>query len=65
MALGSEVTLRFTSDVVDEVHVHTYDRTLDLVPGRTVELTFVADIPGIHEVELHDRNRKVVDLEVS
>ena len=63
--LGSEITLRFTSDVADEVHVHTYDRTLDLVPGQTMSVSFVADIPGIHEVELHDRGRKVLDLEVS
>ena len=64
VAVGSEVTLRVTSDVADEVHVHTYDLTVKLVPGQTSELTFLARIPGIHEVELEERGRKVLDLEV-
>ena len=63
--LGSEITLRFTSDVAEEIHVHTYDRVVELVAGQTASVTFVADIPGIHEVELHGSGRKVLDLEVS
>jgi hypothetical protein len=63
--VGQQVTLRVTSDVADELHVHTYDLTVDLVPGRSAELTFIANIPGIHEVELEERHRKVLDLEVS
>ena len=31
--LGDEVTIRVTSDVAEEVHVHTYDLTVDLEPG--------------------------------
>lgn len=62
---GDEVTLRITSDVADELHVHTYDRTADLVPGETAELTFDATIPGIHEVELEKRHQKVLELEVA
>lgn len=63
--LGSQVTLRATSDVADELHVHTYDRTIRLVPGQSSDLTFLARIPGIHEVELHGRHKKVLELEVS
>jgi hypothetical protein len=62
---GDEVTLRVTSDVADELHVHTYDVTADLEPGETVELTFPATIPGIHEVELEKRHQKVLEIEVA
>lgn len=62
---GSQVTLRVTSDVADEVHVHTYDLTVDLVPGQSADLTFLARIPGVHEIELEDREKKVLELEVS
>lgn len=64
VAAGSEVTLRVTSDVADELHVHTYDLTVALVPGRVAELTFIADVPGVHEVELEERRRRVLHLEV-
>ena len=62
---GDEVTLRITSDVADELHVHTYDVTADLEPGETAEVTFDAAIPGIHEVELEKRRQKVLELEVA
>lgn len=62
---GSKVTLRITSDVADELHVHTYDVTVDLVPGTPAELAFEATIPGIHEIELEQRHKKVLELEVS
>lgn len=62
---GSQVTLRVTSDVADELHVHTYDLKVDLVPGQSADLTFLARIPGVHEVELEERLKKVLELEVS
>ena len=61
---GSQVTLRVTSDVADELHVHTYDLKLDLVPGQSSDLTFLAKVPGVFEVELEDRHKKVLELEV-
>jgi len=65
VALNSEVTIRVTSDVADELHVHTYDLKVDLVPGRAADLTFLARIPGVFEVELEERGKKVLELEVS
>jgi hypothetical protein len=62
---GSEVRLRITSDVADELHVHTYDLTVDVEPGEPAELVFEATIPGIHEIELEKRRKKVLELEVS
>lgn len=62
---GSEVLLRVTSDEDDEVHVHSYDLSLDLVAGTPAELRFTADIPGVFEVELHDAGKEILELEVS
>ncbi len=63
--LDSTVTLRITSDVAEEIHVHGYERYEDLVPGESVDVTFVADIPGVFEVELHDAGIPLVELQVS
>ena len=61
---GAQVTIRVTSDAADELHVHTYDLKLDLVPGQSADLTFLARIPGVFEVELEERRTKVLELEV-
>jgi len=62
--LGTTVLLRVTSDVADEVHVHGVDEYVDLVPGRQVEREFVADTPGVFEVELHDAGTLLTRLQV-
>ena len=58
------VTLRITSDVPEELHVHGYDLTLDLEPGTVGELTFTADIPGVFEVELEHSGLPVAEIRV-
>lgn len=62
--LGEEVRLRVTSDSADEVHVHTYDVSGAVAPGQPVELTFTANIPGRHEVELEKKDQQLLTLEV-
>ncbi len=62
---GAQVTLRITSDIADEIHVHTYDQKVDLVAGQSADLTFLARIPGVFEVELEQRGKKVLELEVT
>ena len=61
---GEQVTLAITSDVADEVHVHGYDLTTELVPGESSELTFAATIPGVFEVELHDAGTVLLTLQI-
>jgi hypothetical protein len=61
---GEQVTLAITSDVADEVHVHGYDLTGELIPGQPAELTFAATIPGVFEVELHDAGTVLLTLQV-
>lgn len=62
---GDEVALRITSDVAEEVHVHGFDLVFDVPAGRTVEKTFVADLPGQWEVELHKAHRPMLVLKVA
>ena len=63
--LGSVVQLVVTSDVADEVHVHTYDKHMDLTVGQPGTLTVTADIPAIVEIELESRKLLLTRLEVS
>jgi hypothetical protein len=62
--LGEKVRLRVTSDVADEVHVHTYDLRAAVAPGQPAEIDVVASIPGRHEVELEKKRRQLLVLEV-
>jgi len=61
---GDTVVITVTSDVADEVHVHGYDKKVDVVPGTPATITFTADIPGIFDVELESRSLKLIDLVV-
>ncbi|RBY75561.1 hypothetical protein DQ239_15855 [Blastococcus sp. TF02-09] len=62
---GTQVTLVITGDAADEVHVHGYDLTADLVPGTPAELSFAATIPGVFEVELHEAGTALLTLQVN
>ena len=63
--LGRNVRLTVTADVSDEVHLHGYDIKADVGPGAPAVIEFVADIPGIFEVELEGTGQRIVELEVS
>jgi hypothetical protein len=63
--LGSTVDLVVASDVADEVHLHGYDRSSFVTAGATTTLRFVADIPGVFEVELEQRGVQLAKLQVS
>ena len=63
--LGSTITIQVTADVADEVHIHGYDKHLDLEPGKAGSLDLVANIPGEFEVELEDAHLLLFTLRVS
>ena len=63
--LGEGVRIRAVSDVAEELHVHTYDRRVDLQPAQAAEVVFTADIPGRHEVEFEKSHRQALTLEVA
>lgn len=62
-ALGESVDIWIRSDVDDEMHVHGYDLIYDLEAGEPFHLSFVADVPGIFEVEVHSGHASF-DIEV-
>ena len=62
--LGEEVTFKVTSDVEEELHVHGYDKTADLAPGKESKVTFTADIPGGFEAELEGSGTLLFEFEV-
>jgi heme/copper-type cytochrome/quinol oxidase subunit 2 len=63
--LDGKVRLEVTADRTDEVHLHGYDRKVDIEPGRPAVLEFTADVPGVFEVELEEAGLKLVELQVS
>jgi heme/copper-type cytochrome/quinol oxidase subunit 2 len=63
--LGTQVRLEVTADRADEVHLHGYDRKVDIEPGRMAVLEVTADTPGVFEVELEEAGLKLVELQVS
>ncbi len=62
--MGQRVRLQVDSDVADEVHVHGYDLKQDVAPGSPATVEFVADQPGLFEVELEEAKLQLVQLEV-
>jgi hypothetical protein len=60
----SQVRLLVTSDVDDEVHVHGYEIEEPLEAGRTTTVEFVADQPGVFEVETHETELALLQLAV-
>jgi hypothetical protein len=62
---GQSVLINAVSDVADSLHVHGYDKTLDLKPGKSASVTFKTDTKGIFEVETHESGKLVFKLQVS
>ncbi|GAA2593053.1 hypothetical protein SMC26_33960 [Actinomadura fulvescens] len=62
---GATVRITVTADAADEFHLHGYDRTVTLAPGRPGTLELVADKPGVFEAELHHSGARVFELQVS
>jgi hypothetical protein len=63
--LGSSVDLTISSSIDDVLHIHGYDLFFDLTAGEDTSIEFVADVPGIFEVELEGGHVPVFDLEVT
>jgi FtsP/CotA-like multicopper oxidase with cupredoxin domain len=61
---GDRVRIQVQSDQADEVHVHGFDLSEEVGPGKPATIEFTADLPGVWEVELENAKRKLFDLEV-
>lgn len=65
VGLNDTVDIWVRSDVDDEIHIHGYDLYFDLEAGVPTNLSFLADAPGVFEVEVHTGHTHVFDLEVA
>lgn len=61
---GDAVTIRITSDIAEELHLHGYDQTVDLQANVPGNLSFVADHSGRFEYELEHSGIELGVLEV-
>jgi hypothetical protein len=62
---GDDVRIVVRADVSDHVHLHGYDLMADVAPGAPARIDFVADVPGVFEVELEDAGRLLFQLEIA
>jgi hypothetical protein len=60
----SQIRLLVTCDVDDEVHVHGFDIEEPLEAGRTTTVEFVVNEDGVFEVETHESELELLQLEV-
>ena len=63
--LGTRVRITVTSDVADEIHVHLYDLTQQVSVGQAASVEFVADKPGVVQVELEKAKLPLTRLAIS
>lgn len=64
VAKGSVVQLVVTSDVADEVHLHTYDKKVDVPAGGEAGIRFTATITGVIVCELEDAHLTLLRFQV-
>lgn len=64
VAKGDEVGFEVTADAPEEVHVHGYDLSAPVGPGRRARLKFRADLEGAYEVELEHSATQIAELRV-
>ena len=62
---GDTVRLRFRSDTATEIHVHGYDKELEVPAGGTARTSFEANAEGIFEIEDHGTGELLAKLQVN
>ena len=63
--VGKPLVLLVTSDVADQLHVHSIpEHTFNIEPRPDQSFEFTVDVPGQVDIELHDLNRTVVTIQV-
>lgn len=64
-AVGDQVSIWVLSDTADEIHVHGYDVLFKAEAGTPIEVSLIAEVPGIFEVELEGTHTLLFELEVT
>lgn len=62
---GDTVVIHITCDEAEELHLHGYDRAIDLAPGVEETLTVVANMSGHFPFELEHSKTELGALEVT
>lgn len=62
---GQTVLVTALSDADEELHIHGYDKELELAPGKPASVKFTANMKGTFEVETHKSGKLVAKLVVS
>ena len=62
---GQTVLVKAVSDTAEELHIHGYDKELELAPGKPASVKFTANMKGTFEVETHKSGKLVAKLVVS
>ena len=57
---GDVARIEVRADVADEIHLHGYDITKDVAPGKPARFRVEADAEGIFEIEAHDLGHVVI-----
>ncbi len=64
-AVKQPITLHVTSDVTDELHVHSVpDHKFEVAAAANQTFQFSVDVPGSVDVELHHLDRTVATIHV-
>jgi hypothetical protein len=61
---GTTVVIEVTSDVAEQVHVHGYERMVDLQPGQPGRIQLTASNAGTFDVELERSRQQLFQLRV-
>lgn len=61
---GMQVTFNVTNDEDEELHIHGYDKSVDLEASKAATLTFTANLTGRFPFELEKSKTELGALEV-
>ncbi len=61
---GDQVTINITNDEVEELHLHGYDKSVDLEANKPAKLEFTANLTGRFPYELEKSKTEIGALEV-
>lgn len=63
--VNEQITLRITSDVTDELHVHSVpDHKFEIAAAPNQTFQFSVEVPGNVDVELHHLKRTIATIQV-
>lgn len=62
--VNTKISLQVDADKPDELHVHGYDLSKQIAPGKIQSLNFLADRSGRFAVELHGAHTELTTLQV-